>query len=108
APPSSPANPTTWGKERVASHSLILRELPRALLGTHPRVPPRAVGRPLLATAHGPVPAHHACAIARSHHRLLPKEVLLLDAVQSKAYRGRLATAESVMGVSSSVLIWFW
>jgi hypothetical protein len=53
----------------------------------------------LLAAAHGAVPAHRARAAARALvSTLRPEEVLVRDAVQSGAYRGRLAADEPVEG----------
>ncbi|KAL6626972.1 hypothetical protein ACP70R_030698 [Stipagrostis hirtigluma subsp. patula] len=53
----------------------------------------------LLAAAHSAVPAHRARAAARTLvSTLQPEEALVLDAVRSEAYRGRLAADEPVEG----------
>ncbi|KAG2590971.1 hypothetical protein PVAP13_5NG367680 [Panicum virgatum] len=62
--------------------------------------PPRPRSTPaLLAAAHGAVPAHRARATAKALvSKLQPAEVLVLDAVWSVSYRGRLAADEPVEG----------
>ncbi|NP_001144589.2 uncharacterized protein LOC100277604 [Zea mays] len=77
--------------------SLLLPDLP--LL---PHAPMRVYLHPsgaLLAAAHGAFPAHRARAAAKALvSRLQPEEVLVLDAVRSGTYRGRLAADEPVEG----------
>uniref|UniRef100_A0ACD5VWY4 Uncharacterized protein n=1 Tax=Avena sativa TaxID=4498 RepID=A0ACD5VWY4_AVESA len=80
--------------------SLLLPDLP---LQQQSHAPIRVYLHPssgaLLAAAHGAVPAHRARAAARSLiSALQPEEVLVLDAVRSGAYRGRLAADEPVEG----------
>ncbi|EAY73044.1 hypothetical protein OsI_00919 [Oryza sativa Indica Group] len=81
--------------------SLLLPELPLERSQPPIRVYLHAPSGTLLAAAHGPapVPAHRARAVARSLvSALQPEEVLVLDAVRSGAYRGRLAADEPVEG----------
>uniref|UniRef100_A0A0E0BZ33 Uncharacterized protein n=1 Tax=Oryza meridionalis TaxID=40149 RepID=A0A0E0BZ33_9ORYZ len=81
--------------------SLLLPELPLERSQPPIRVYLHAPSGALLAAAHGPapVPAHRARAVARSLvSALQPEEVLVLDAVRSGAYRGRLAADEPVEG----------
>ncbi|XP_062189765.1 uncharacterized protein LOC133892817 [Phragmites australis] len=77
--------------------SLLLPDLP---LQSH--TPIRVYLHPsgaLLAAEHSAVPAHRARAAARALvSTLQPEEVLVLDAVRSGAYRGRLAADEPVEG----------
>ncbi|KAG0535906.1 hypothetical protein BDA96_03G018200 [Sorghum bicolor] len=79
--------------------SLLLPDLP---LHPHSHAPIRVYLHPsgaLLAAAHGAVPAHRARAAAKALvSRLQPEEVLVLDAVRSGSYRGRLAADEPVEG----------
>ncbi|KAG2594840.1 uncharacterized protein LOC120705582 [Panicum virgatum] len=77
--------------------SLLLPDLP-----LQPHAPIRVYLHPsgaLLAAAHGAVPAHRARAAAKALvSKLQPEEVLVLDAVRSASYRGRLAADEPVEG----------
>ncbi|CAO2175106.1 unnamed protein product [Urochloa humidicola] len=77
--------------------SLLLPDLP-----LQPHGPVRVYLHPsgaLLAAAHGAVPAHRARAAAKALvSKLQPEEVLVLDAVRSESYRGRLAADEPVEG----------
>ncbi|CAL4952401.1 unnamed protein product [Urochloa decumbens] len=77
--------------------SLLLPDLP-----LQPHAPVRVYLHPsgaLLAAAHGAVPAHRARAAAKALvSKLQPEEVLVLDAVRSESYRGRLAADEPVEG----------
>jgi hypothetical protein len=82
-----------------ASH--LLPDLP--LQQSRSRAPVRVYLHPstgaLLAAVHAAVPAHRARAAARSLvSALQPEEVLVLDAVRSGSYRGRLAADEPVEG----------
>ncbi|KAG2550529.1 hypothetical protein PVAP13_9KG334000 [Panicum virgatum] len=98
-------------------HRPHLPHLPRAprLPAPAPRLPPPPRPAPaapqpirvylhhpsgtLLAAAHGAVPAHRARAAAKALvSKLQPGEVLVLDAVRSASYRGRLAADEPVEG----------
>ncbi|XP_039827638.1 uncharacterized protein LOC120689433, partial [Panicum virgatum] len=77
--------------------SLLLPDLP-----LQPHAPIRVYLHPsgaLLAAAHGAVPAHRARPAAKALvSKLQPAEVLVLDAVRSASYRGRLAADEPVEG----------
>ena len=78
--------------------SLLLPDLPLQQSHAPIRVYLHPSSGALLAAVHG-VPAHRARAAARSLiSGLQPNEVLVLDAVRSDAYRGRLAADELVEG----------
>ncbi|XP_047053242.1 uncharacterized protein LOC124659405 [Lolium rigidum] len=80
--------------------SLLLPDLPLQQSNHAPiRVYLHPSSGALLAAVHAAVPAHRARAAARSLiSALQPEEVLVLDAVRSGAYRGRLAADETVEG----------
>ena len=79
--------------------SLLLPELPLQQSRAPIRVYLHPSSGALLAVAHGAIPAHRARPAARSLiSGLQPEEVLVLDAVRSGAYRGRLSADELVEG----------
>ncbi|OEL34158.1 hypothetical protein BAE44_0004823, partial [Dichanthelium oligosanthes] len=86
----------------LASRPLSTRPSSSPTCPCSPTRPSASTSNPsgaLLAAAHGAVPAHRARAAAKALvSKLQPEEVLVLDAVQSGSYRGRLAADEPVEG----------